>query len=65
MSAVLGGGKKKIESPSAPQMVLRLTQGHESSEYVLSFEIRQRIGGFYSGRTEGRTEPPSSALVYR
>ena len=35
------------------------------SEYVLSFEIGQREGGFYSTRTDRRTEPPSSALAYR
>ena len=50
-------------------MVLRLPQGHEGSEYVLSFEIGQREGGFYSTRTDTptdrHTEPPSSALVYR
>ena len=31
---------------------LKLPQGHEDSEYVLSFEIGQREGGFYSGRTD-------------
>ena len=53
-------------------MVLKLPQGHEDSEYVLSFEIGQREGGFYSGRTDGldrqtdrHTEPPSTVLVYR
>ena len=38
----------------APQMVLKLLQGHEDSEYVLSFEIGQREDGFYSGRTDRR-----------
>ena len=33
----------------------------EGSEYVLSFEIGQREGGFYSARTD----TPSNALVYR
>ena len=46
-------------------MVLILPQGHESSEYVLSFEIGQREGGFYSARTDGLTETPSTVLVYR
>ena len=32
---------------------------------MLSFEIKQREGGFYSARTDRRTEPPNSALVYR
>ena len=36
---------------------------HEGSGYVLSFEIGQLKGGFYSTRTESYT--PSSALVYR
>ena len=35
-------------------MVLMLSQGHEDSEYVLSLEIGQREGGFYSGRTSGQ-----------
>ena len=38
--------KKNI---GASQMLLQLPQGHEDSEYVLSFEIGQREGGFYSG----------------
>ena len=42
-------------------MVLKHPQGHKGSEYVLSFEIGQREGGFYSGRTE----TPSTVLVYR
>ena len=46
--------------PSAPQMVLKLHLCHEDSEYVLSFEIGQREGGFY--RT--RTDTPSTVLVY-
>ena len=32
-------------------MILQLPQGHEDSEYVVSFEIEQREGGFYSART--------------
>ena len=31
-------------------MVLKLPQGHEGSEYVISFEIEQREGSFYSAR---------------
>ena len=46
-------------------MVLKLPQGHEDSEYVLSFEIGQREGSFYSERTDTQTEPPSTVLVYR
>ena len=34
--------KNKIVALPAPQMVLALPQGHEDSEYVLSFEIGQR-----------------------
>ena len=45
-------------------MVLRLPQGHEGSEYVLSFEIGQQVGGFCSARTDRRIEPPSTALLY-
>ena len=52
-------------APMAPRMVLKLPQGHEDSEYVLSFEIGQREGGFYSGRIDRHTEPPSTVLVYR
>ena len=32
---------------------------------MLSFEIGQRKGGFYSVRTDRRTELPSTVLVYR
>ena len=45
-------------------MVLKLPQGQEDSEYVVSFEIGQREGGFYNARKDRRTEPPSTALVY-
>ena len=38
-------------------------QGHEDSEYVLSFEIGQRESGFYSERTD--RGPSSTVLVYR
>ena len=37
-------------------MVLNLPQGHEDSEYVLNFEIGQREGGFYCGRTDRQTD---------
>ena len=59
--------KKKdiIGMPLAPQMVLKLPQGHEDSEYVLSFEIGQREGGFYSGRTDRTTQYRiSTQIVY-
>ena len=46
-------------------MVLKLPQSYEGSENVLSFEIRRREGGFYSTRTDGQTEPLSTALVCR
>ena len=42
--------------PSMPQMVLKLLLCHEDSEYVLSFEIGQREGGFYSAQTDRHTE---------
>ena len=38
--------------PMALQMVLRLPQGHQDSEYVLGFPIGQREGGFYNVRTD-------------
>ena len=37
-------------------MVLKLLHGHEGSEYVLSFEIGQLEGGFYSVRTDTQTD---------
>ena len=37
-------------------MVLKFLQGHEDSEYVLSFEIGQWEGGFYSGRRDRQTD---------
>ena len=50
-------------------MVLQLSQSHEDSEYVLSFEIGQRKGGFYSERTDTQTDrrtdnTTSTVLVY-
>ena len=44
--------KKKIRVRWEPQMVLRLPQGQEVCEYVLSFKIGQREGGFYSAHTD-------------
>ena len=50
-------------------MILRLPQGREGSEYVLSFESGQREGGLERARTDrhtdGQTDTFSSALVYR
>ena len=50
-------------------MGLILPQGHEDSKFVLSFEIEQREGDFYSERTESQTdrvtEPSSTLLAYR
>ena len=37
-------------------MVLKLPQGHEDSEYVLSFEIELRESGFYSERTDTQSD---------
>ena len=45
-------------------MVLYLPQGHESSEYVLSFEIEQREGGFYNERTDGQTDRQNHPVLY-
>ena len=45
-------------------MILSLPQAHEGSEYVLSFEIGQREGGFCI-RTNRHTDTPSTVLVYR
>ena len=70
-SGSAGQKKKEIGAPSAPQNLnaLKLPLGHEDSEYMLSFEIGQREGGFYSAKidtqTDRITEPPSSVLVYR
>ena len=47
---------KSFGAPPAPQIILNIPQSHEDSEYVLSFEIGQREGGFYSGRTDTQTE---------
>ena len=49
-----GGGKEKEKKN---RVVLKLPQGYEDSEYVLSFEIGQREGGFYRTRTDGQTHP--------
>ena len=46
-------------------MFLKLPQGHEASEYVLSFETGQREGCFYSARTDIHADTPSTVLVYR
>ena len=37
-------------------MVLVLPQGHEDSEYVLSFEIEQGESGFYGEQTDRQTD---------
>ena len=61
--------KYNFGAPLAPQMVLKLRQDHEDSEYVLSFEIRQWERCLYSGRTDRHTdritEPPSTVFRYR
>ena len=44
-------------APILTQMVLKLPQSHEGSEYVLSFEIGQREGGFCSEQTEFQNHP--------
>ena len=44
-------------APILTQMVFKLPQGHEGSEYVLSFEIGQREGVFYSVRTDTQNHP--------
>ena len=68
-AAVKRKEKKRFGAPSATQMGLILPQGHEGSEYMLSFEIGQREGCFYSRRTDRhtdrRTDTPTTALVYR
>ena len=58
-AAVKGKKNNNLERPRRPMfgvpaapIVLKLPQGHEDSEYVLSFEIGQRESGFYSERTE-------------
>ena len=44
--------KKKFGVPAAPEWFYTLPQGHEDSEYVLSFEIGQRESVFCSGRRQ-------------
>ena len=48
-------------APVLTQMVLKLPQGREGSEYGLIFEIGQGEGDFYSARTDrqldGHTHP--------
>ena len=43
--------------PAAPHSFIKIPQGHEDSEYVLSFEIGQQESGFYSERTESQSHP--------
>ena len=45
-------------------MVLQLPQGHEDSEYVLSFEIGHGEGGFYSGQTDTQTDGHTHPVPY-
>ena len=42
--------------PAVPQIVLNLPQGHEDSKCVLTIEITQRDGGFYSARTDTQAD---------
>ena len=56
---------KKNGTPSAPQMVLILPQGHEDSEYMLSFEIGQREGHFYSAQTDTQTNRQNYRQTHR
>ena len=42
--------------PMAPQMISKLLQGREDSEYVLSFEIGQQECGLYSAQTDRATQ---------
>ena len=65
MGAAFGGGEKINKKLGCLWLPLLLPQGHEDSEYVLSFEIGFREGSFYSAQTDRQTEPPSTALVYR
>ena len=44
-------------------MVLILPHGHEDSGYVLSFEIGQREGGFYSERTDRQTHRATQCRI--
>ena len=46
-------------------MVLNLPQGHEDSEYELSFEIGQREGGFYTARTDTQTGGQTQPVPYQ
>ena len=51
--------------PILTHMVLKLPQGCDASEYVLSFEIGQREGGFYSARTDRHTQQRISIQIYQ
>ena len=46
----------------SPHLLCNNTPGHQAD---IGFEIGQRESGFYSGRTDRRTKPPSTVLVYR
>ena len=46
-------------------MVLDLPQGHEGFEYVLSFQIGQRKGGFYSAQTDTQTDRHTDVQNHR
>ena len=63
-SATVSIFEQKIGAPWAPQMVLKLPQGHEDSKYVLSFEIGQREGGFYSAQTDGQNHRQTHPVAY-
>ena len=56
-SAAFDGGKNILVGLWHSQMVLKLQQSHEDSEYVLSFEIGQRERGFYNALTDTQTHP--------
>ena len=43
---------------------LKLPWGHEDSEYVLTSEIGQREGGFYSARTDTQTDTQNHLVAH-
>jgi len=60
----IGAKKKKIGTTSVPHSFKDFPQGHEDSEYELSFEIGQWESGFYSERTDRITKSPNHPVPY-
>ena len=64
--AAFGGGKRNKQKYLGRlwcPLVLKLPQGHQDSEYVLSFEIGQRESDFCSERTDRITDKQNHANI--